>query len=353
MNNLNEIFWPSITEKQSNDYLDFSVNVNPLGIPDTVIKHISKLPGITKYYPDPSCTELIKLLSSKYSVSAGNILCGNGADDLLYRLVFSIRPEQALIIEPTFEEYNRALQLVGCEVHHYQLNPFSQFDLDEKVLTAITPNMDMVFLCNPNTPTGRLIRPHILNAIIDKCQEYSIALVVDECFMEFLPNWKQYSVKKAIESYSNLVVIDAFTKTYSLAGFRIGFCLSGCQSLISDMKLQGQSFAVSVPAQFAAICALMDYSYMEKTYSLLEAEKIYLLSQFDRLHIEVIPPKANYILFKTSYENIRELFLTHGIKVRDCSKFYGLGPKYCRIAIRSHKENVDLIEVTKTIISKK
>ena len=141
----NDIFWLSITEKQGNDCLDFSVNVNPLGIPDTVIKSISKLPSIMQYYPDPGCTEIIKLLSSKYGVSASNILCGNGADDLLYRLVFSMKPKQALIIEPTFEEYNRALQLVGCEVQHYQLNPLSQFELDENVLTAIVPDMDMVF----------------------------------------------------------------------------------------------------------------------------------------------------------------------------------------------------------------
>ncbi|WP_320965718.1 pyridoxal phosphate-dependent aminotransferase [Hungatella effluvii] len=349
----NDIFWLSITEKQGNDCLDFSVNVNPLGIPDTVIKSISKLPSIMQYYPDPGCTEIIKLLSSKYGVSASNILCGNGADDLLYRLVFSMKPKQALIIEPTFEEYNRALQLVGCEVQHYQLNPLSQFELDENVLTAIVPDMDMVFLCNPNNPTGRLIQPHVLYAIIDKCQENNITLVVDECFMEFLPNWKQFSMKEATKSYSNLVVLDAFTKTYSLAGFRIGFCMAGCQSLISDMKLQGQSFAVSVPAQFAGICALMDYSYMEKTYSLLEAEKMYLLSQLAMLGVDIIPPQANYILFKTPYKNIRELFSAHGIKIRDCSKFYGLGSEYCRIAIRPHRENVSFIEAAKTIISKK
>lgn len=321
----NDIFWLSITEKQGNDCLDFSVNVNPLGIPDTVIKSISKLPSIMQYYPDPGRTEIIKLLSSKYGVSASNILCGNGADDLLYRLVFSMKPKQALIIEPTFEEYNRALQLVGCEVQHYQLNPLSQFELDENVLTAIVPDMDMVFLCNPNNPTGRLIQPHVLYAIIDKCQENNITLVVDECFIEFLPNWKQFSMKEATKSYSNLVVLDAFTKTYSLAGFRIGFCMAGRQSLISDMKLQGQSFAVSVPAQFAGICALMDYSYMEKTYSLLEAEKMYLLSQLSMLGVDVIPPQANYILFKTPYKNIRNCFRLMELKYEIVQSFMALG----------------------------
>lgn len=347
--NLNEVFWASITEKQSSNYLDFSVNINPLGIPDTIIENISKLADITQYYPDPDCMEVIKLLSNKYGISADSILCGNGADDLLYRLVFSIKPKQGLIIEPTFEEYNRALQLVGCEVHHYQLDPLSQFELDEHVLSAIVPNMDMVFLCNPNNPTGRLIQPHVLNKIIEKCQKNNITLVVDESFMEFIPNWKRYSVKRTTVSFSNLVVIDAFTKTYSLAGFRIGFCITSCRILISDMKLQGQSFAVSVPAQFAGICALMENSYMEKTYLFLKTEKKYLLSQLCEIGIDVIPPQANYVLFKTPYKNIGEMFLAHGIKVRDCSKFYGLGPEYCRIAIRPHRENLAFIDILKKL----
>ncbi|MDD3340496.1 MAG: histidinol-phosphate transaminase, partial [Lachnospiraceae bacterium] len=313
-------------------------------------ENITKLSGIAQHYPDPDCTKLTKLLSGKYDISTENILCGNGADDLLYRLVLSIKPKQALIIEPTFEEYNRALQLVGCEVRHYQLDFSSQFEFDENVLSEISSDMDMIFLCNPNNPTGRLIKPHILNEIIEQCQKRNIILVVDECFIEFIPGWEQYSVKQAISSFSNLVVIDAFTKTYSLAGFRIGFCFSNRQYLLSDMKLQGQSFAVSVPAQYAGICALMDTSYMEKTYLFWAAERDWLYLQLCELGIDVIPPQANYVLFKTPHKNLRQALWEQGIKVRDCSRFNGLGPEYCRIAIRPHDKNIKFIEAMKKLL---
>ena len=109
-----------------------------------------------------------------------------------------------------------------------------------------------------------------------ECKRRNTLLVVDECFMEFLPEWNLYSLKNEVISYSNLVVIDAFTKTYSLAGFRLGFCLAGSMEILSAMKKWGQSFSVSAPAQFAGVCALHDQEYMQTTYQFLPAEREWL-----------------------------------------------------------------------------
>ena len=343
--------WKSITENMGDNHLDFAVNINPLGIPDSVKTQLANLADITGVYPDPDCKHLSSCLSEKYHVSASHILCGNGADDLLYRLVFAINPKHAIVVEPTFEEYSRALKLVGCEIHHYAVKSESHFTLGNKVLPAIKADCDMMFLCNPNNPTGQLVNPRLLQEIIKRCQDNDILLVVDECFIEFLPSWKEYTVKKTAALSKNLIVIDAFTKTYSLAGFRLGFCISGNTNLLSGMRLCGQDFAVSTPAQLAGICALMDSSYMQDTYHILSSERKWLLSELQKFPLQVYPSQGNFLLFKTEDKHIRQKLFEKGIKVRDCSRFYGLGPEYCRIAIRTHNENIALIKILKQIFA--
>lgn len=349
-NNLDSFSWLSITENSTDDWVDFSVNTNPFGVPKAVIENISKIGSVVQFYPDPMCTTLTTLLSNKYNAAADTILCGNGADDLLYRLVFAMKPKKALIIEPTFEEYGRALRVVGCKINHHKLSSKTGFEIDSKVLLDIHADLDMVFLCNPNNPTGRLANPYVIEQLIRKCQQEKVMLVIDECFMEFLPEWQRYSVKQQAALSQNLIVIDAFTKTYSLAGFRLGYCITGNSSLLANMKSQGQDFGVSVPAQFAGICALMDKDYLHKTHLFLKEEREWLYSQLCALNINVIPSQTNYFLFQSEYPNVREMLLTKQIKVRDCSQFYGLGPTYCRIAVKQHNENVKFIKAMRDLV---
>ena len=343
-------FRRSVTEAKTAPYLDFSVNTNPLGLPGLVTQQLPFLSEIAGEYPDPDCLELRARLARKYEIYPEQILCGCGADDLLYRLVFAVNPKHALVIAPTFEEYDRALGLIGCEIRHHTLNPENQFALDSDIFSALSPDCDLVILCNPNNPTGQLIEPALLREIIDYCEEQQILLMVDECFMEFLPDWKAYTVKQLAAERNHLLVIDAFTKTYSLAGFRLGFCISGNPLLLSRMHACGQEFSVSAPAQLAGICALLDQDYMKSTYELLSAEQKWLISQLKKLPLEVYPSKGNFLLFRSEDRTIRQKLLTQQIKVRDCSRFCGLGPEYCRIAVRRHKENLKLINILERIL---
>lgn len=347
---IDTICWNDFTEKDMCVELDFSVNTNPLGVPTTVTDKILRQEKISECYPDPDCKLLVSCLEEKYKVSARHIVCGNGADDLLYRLVFAIKPKRAIIIEPTFEEYSRALELIGCEISHYQLKPESQFSLGSGILSALQDDFDMMFLCNPNNPTGQLVDRSFLMQLLMECKKRNTLLVVDECFMEFLPEWKLYSLKSEVTSYSNLVVIDAFTKTYSLAGFRLGFCLAGNIEILSVMKRWGQSFSVSAPAQFAGVCALHDQDYMQTPYQFLPSEREWLFQRLKTLGLDVWPSYGNYLLFRTSDKNIREKLFAKRVKVRDCSRFYGLGREYCRIAIRTHKENLEFIEILRSVL---
>lgn len=339
----------SITESVGERYIDFSVNINPLGIPDTVKRQFAEITEISGAYPDPDCRYLCSLLAEKYRIDTGRILCGNGADDLLYRLVFAVKPKYAVVIEPTYEEYDRLLDLVGCEIQHYTLKAENSFTLSEDVLSVLDENCDIAFLCNPNNPTGQLADSELMMKLIKHCRDKRILLVVDECFMEFLPDWEKYSVKEIATQSDNIIVIDAFTKTYSLAGFRLGFCVSGNAELLENMRLYGADFAVSVPAQLAGISALADKESMKKTHEVISAERDWLFDKLKKLPLEIYPSTANFLLLKGN-ENIRRKLYENGIKVRDCSHFYGLGNEYCRVAIRTHDDNEKLIKTLEKML---
>lgn len=348
--NLNNYPWNVITEYGDSTLIDFSVNTNSLGIPRGVKENINAITDISDVYPDPECNQLTACLAEKYNVPAIHILCGNGADDLLYRLVFAVKPKHAIIVEPTFEEYQRALKLVNCDVLHYTLSETHGFELDEKILSVIQPDCDMLFLCNPNNPTGQIVSKPFVEKILDCCVRNNIIAVIDECFIEFLPQWRDYSAKSLTTKYENLVVIDAFTKTYSLAGFRLGFCISSNIDLISHMYSCGQSFSVSTPAQFAGLCALKDETYMQKTYQVLLNERDWLFGELEKLPLTVFPSKGNFLLFKSPIKNMLQELLIRGIKARDCSQFYGLSSAYCRIAIRKRSDHELLLKALTDIL---
>lgn len=338
-----------ITENVGEGYIDFSVNINPLGVPDTVKRQFAEITEISGAYPDPDCKFLCSLLAERYHINDDRILYGNGADDLLYRLAFAVKPNHAVVIEPTYEEYDRVLDLVGCEIQHYTLKAENSFTLSEDALSVLDENCDIAFLCNPNNPTGQLADIGVMHRIIEHCRDKHILLVVDECFMEFVPDWEEHSVKKIAAQSDNVIVIDAFTKTYSLAGFRLGFCVSGNAKLLDGMRLYGADFAVSVPAQLAGISALADKEYMQKTHEVISAEREWLFDKLKKLPLEIYPSTVNFLLLKGN-ENLRRKLYENGIKVRDCSHFYGLGNEYCRVAIRTHDDNEKLIKTLEKIL---
>jgi threonine-phosphate decarboxylase len=342
--------WNIVTESQGK-FLDFSVNTNPFGIPPKMAKCGEDFVSTFGFYPDPKCQTLRKALSAKYAIPPEFIYCGSGADDILYRLVFSLHPKRALILEPTFEEYGRALSLIGCEISHFQLKEEQNFQFDmEQILSAID-RIDILFICNPNNPTGQLIKREEIVQILKKCEDNNVVCVVDECFMEMLRDWRTFTVKQESKSYHNLVVVDAFTKTYAIPGLRLGFAVTQRRELLDSMQTFGQEFNVSTPAQLAGLMALSDTQYMEKTYALIEEERRWLTKCFIEFGIHTYPAVANFFLAKAPVANFNELLLTRGIKTRDCTNFNGLGCTYCRFAIRRHEENASLAAALKSMKS--
>ncbi len=324
--------------------LDFSANVNPLGTPDTVAQAIREAAGKLDAYPDPLCRRLTHAIAKHEGLSEKLVLCGNGAADLIWRLALAVKPRCALITSPTFSEYELALSAVSCDVRRYLLDIRDSFALTEDFLKALTPDIDMVFLCNPNNPTGLTIALGLLRAISDACKERNILLVVDECFNGFVEQPEAHTLRNRLACGDrHILILKAFTKLYGMAGARLGYCMCVDEALLEKIRLAGQPWAVSSLAQAAGIAALQAQDYVNETKRLIRAEREYLRSALLSLGLTMVSGEANYLFFHADIPALTSQMASRGILIRDCSNYPGLQAGYYRIAVRTHTENGRLI----------
>lgn len=321
---------------------DFSANINPLGMPENVRKALAQRVSEYERYPDVNCTELIKAIAEKEKTSAEKIVCGNGAADLIYRIAYAFKPKKALIAVPTFSEYERALLSVGCTVNHHILSEKNEFEMREDFTEKISGN-HIVFLCNPNNPTGKIITPKLMKNIIEKCSRENCILVIDECFTDFVRDEKKYFTA---EFLPNIIVLKAFTKIYAIAGLRLGYAICGDASNAEKIRLCGQRWSVSVPAQIAGAAALSEKNYVEKTVKIISEERDFLSNFLKNFGFTVYASEANFILFKCGFP-LDKMLLEKKILIRSCENFYGLEHGFFRIAVRTHNENCALVNAIK------
>lgn len=315
-----------------------------MGLPASVKKALAESINKFSYYPDPNCTNLIEKISEYENIPPEKIVCGNGAADLIYRLVYSVKPKRALIIAPTFSEYEKALAEVGCEIKYHFLRENENFCVTERLLYDLK-NIDIFFLCNPNNPTGNIVEPALLKEIFCRCQQENILLAADECFMDFVGSRKKY----ALQIQRGNVVIKAFTKIYAMAGLRLGYMLFGDEKLAEKVRRTGQCWSVSVPAQLAGEAALSEKEYAAKTVDLIETERNYLYKSLCDLGIKAYPSRTNFILFFNELP-LDKLLKKEKIAIRSCGNFIGLNENYFRIAVKNHNENVILTDALKKIL---
>lgn len=329
--------------------LDYSVNVNCMGTPASVIEAAAKGAALSAQYPDVNCRELRKNLAAFLQVKENQIVFGNGAADVIFSAILARKPKKVLVPAPTFAEYEQAARAMDAQMVYYYLKEEMEFRLDETFLEMLTNDVDMVFLCNPNNPTGHLIEKELLLSILKRCVEQDIFLVVDECFNDFLNQPQAYSLLNELEHYENLLILKAFTKTYAMAGLRLGYGLSSNQAFLQKMADCSQPWAVSIPAQFAGVAALKETAYVQESMELLKTERAFLKAELKQLGFQVFDSQANYIFFK-AMPGLKQACAERGILIRDCSNYVGLVPGYFRIGVKRHEENQKLVDILKEIV---
>lgn len=327
--------------------LDFSANTNPYGTPQGVLDAITAALPRVHQYPDPYCRELVKTISEFESAPKDWILCGSGAAELIYSYCEALRPGRAMELAPTFSEYSLALERVGCQVERYSLKKENYFSLTEDFLPALERGRpDVLFLCNPNNPTGQVIGLPLLEKILDVCEEQGTCLFVDECFLDLSDDG--VSLKSHLGEHPNLFILKAFTKSYGMAGVRLGYCLCAQGQLLEEMSHTVQPWNVSTLAQSAGVAALHERAFLQRTRALIPVERQWLQSQLEALGFWVCPSKTNYLLFQGS-QDLWEQLRKQGIAIRSCGNYHGLGTGWYRIAVRLHGENECLIRAMKEV----
>lgn len=329
--------------------LDFSANTNPFGTPQGVLDAVrSALPEMHRY-PDPYCRKLTQAISDFAGVPKEYILCGNGAAELIYAYCEAVHPRLAVEMAPTFSEYALGLNRVGCQMERYSLRQEDEFEPGEDFLEFLEKTApEAVFLCNPNNPTGKVMDPTLLERVLLFSRERNIRLFLDECFLDLSDSGE--SLKEFLADNPQLFLLKAFTKSYGMAGIRLGYGLSSDADLLTQMSKAVQPWNVSSLAQAAGAAALGEQAFLQKTKALVSIERKWLKRQLEGFGFWVCPSSVNFLLFQGP-ENLHALLRQKKIAIRSCANFQGLGPGWYRIAVRRQEENEELIRAIREVLS--
>ncbi len=329
--------------------VDFSSNVNPLGYPKSIRNLGKNWMAKIPVYPDHESAKLRKQLARYLGVSPENLVVGNGATEIIYNFCRAVLEKNTpiLIPVPTFGEYEAASRL--C---HARVQFFKTTNLEKDLVTFVKkiPSRGAIFICNPNNPTGSLISKNSMLQITKSAKAKDTLVFVDECFMELTQN-PHHSIIDKIPHHENLFVLRSLTKSFGLAGLRVGYGV-GNKKLVSVLNKIKIPWNISGLAQEAACLALSDQSFLGKTRKLIKEESRFLRDSISRLDgFSCFEASANFILIKTKKDSrfLQKKLIQKNILIRDCSTFRGLGKNYIRIAIRTHKENLKLIRTLEAL----
>lgn len=326
--------------------LDFSVNVNPFGMPDSVREALVRSAENCVHYPDMETSKLRGALAAKSGLDEDEILVGNGASALFMAITQAFRPENVLIPAPSFGGYEYAASAAGGRVRYFYCREEEQFVPDDRIFKMLD-GVDMLFIGHPANPTGKLLPVAFAKRLIGACEERGIITVLDECFISLCQGGSEASFLKRIGEYQNLIVVRAFTKTYAIPGIRLGYLV--CQRKLRErIERQLPEWSVSVPAQEAGVAALGEDGYPEESAAGIAALRGRLEADLREMGCRTFDGDAGFILFRSEVPFYTEL-LKEKILIRDCGNFEGLCEGYYRVAVRRSEDNERLIGAMRRI----
>jgi threonine-phosphate decarboxylase len=335
--------------------LDFSSSVNPLGPSPKALDAAKSAFSQIAAYPDSNCNELRQVIASNFGINKNNIIVGNGSTELMYLFaeVFMKNGDKAVMPAPTFGEYESAVCKAGATSRFVKLE--RSFTIGLKKFKTEIADAKLIFLCNPNNPTSLLIPKETLIDIIETALAKETFVFLDEDFLEFVDNEKSISMVRKIAKYPNLFVLKSFTKIFGLTGLRVGYGIANPAiiNMLSNAKIP---WNVNCIAQAAAVAALKDLGHLQVTLELIKKEKAWLADQLEKLKgFNFSIPDANFFfidIHKSGFKGteLKNILLKQGLLIRDCSSFRGLDEYYIRIAVKTHEENMQLMDGLKHVL---
>ena len=336
--------------KNENDIIDFSSNVNPHIISDLgkyVLEGLEK----SRSYPDINYTNLRNNISDYIKVDSELIIPGNGATEIIYLLMKSIKRRLA-ILNPTFSEYGRGAKLNNLEIIYFHLKEENNFSIDLDEIQKNMDKFDSLFVCNPNNPNGKF---KDLNELLDLMIENDKLLIVDETFMEFVGEEEKYSLINKIEQTPNLFILKAVTKFFGMPGLRLGYGVTSNKQIINNIYEYKEPWTINSFAENLSNYLFKDKEYINGSKDYYINERKFMLEELRKIsRLKVYDTDTNFVLIKLDDDEANslklELFEKYNILIRDASNFIGLDKSYIRVAIKSHNDNKVLIESLRKIL---
>ncbi len=326
--------------------LDFSANINPLGPSERVKQAAAE--AVLSAYPDRHSLRLREALAARLCVGTDNLLTGNGSTELIHLLARAfLRPgDGCLLFTPTFGEYEAAAALTGADIHVARAEEAQGFrwSIDAAVETITRTHPHLLFLCNPNNPTGIYLSRDEVQSLLNATGEESL-LVLDDAYVPFTERpWDSLSLL----SSGRVAVLRSMTKDHALAGVRLGYLVAEPQVVSAVQRLQ-PSWSVNAVAQAAGLAALYDDAHVSTARDVISEAKTYIYGELNTLGIPFMESSANFVLARVgNASHVRSSLLQQGIAVRDCTSF-GL-PEHIRIAIRRPEECVTLLSALREVL---
>lgn len=336
--------------------IDFSVSTNPLGAPKTALEAMKKNLDCVEHYPDPNHEWLLDKIAKSVGVSSENIVVGNGSTELIYLFseIFLDNQTETILPTPFFSEYKAAIKRFNSKMVFLNCKPEQAFQLNLTELeNLISKKTRVIFLCNPNSPTGILYTKDDLLKIVKFAAERDVFVFVDEDYIDFVDDESRYSMAKYVNRFNNLFVLRSLTKFFGLAGIRIGFGI-GSPDLISVLKKSKLPWTVNSLAMFATEAAIKDTEYIKETRNLISQSRNKLIELLSSISwLKVYPSKTNFLLVEIGRPDLTSTQLQQdlakkGLLIRDCKDFDGLNNKFFRVAVRKPEENQKLIDQIKS-----
>lgn len=340
----------------SKGILDFSSNINPLGVPQSFkLALASNIEEFTKY-PDINYIELRTAIAEYLEVEdIGNVLPGNGAIELIYRGIAACGKKRLLGLKPTFSEYSRAARQQGivyeglsCFTEEYQ-------SVDVQKIIQASQEDSTVVICNPNNPTGTLLPKHLLIELAEALKAKGAFLIIDEAFMEFTEGYPQNSMLDQIFNFDNLLIVKAATKFFGMPGIRLGYAISGNRSLLLKMKESMEPWNINTAAMIAGRTIFKDYEYIKNSRQWIQSERPYMMQELQGIpSIKAYATQANFHLVHLEEKTmdawqLKERLVLKNLLIRTPEGFEGLDGSFVRIAIKDRKSNEKLLYELKQI----
>lgn len=338
--------------------VSFSANVNPLGISTHLRNSLSaSLDAITSY-PDREYRELRTCIADYADTQMENIIVGNGSTELISLFIQTYRPKKAMILGPTYSEYEREITLGGGSTVYYPLREEQDFRMDTADLCAcLHDGLDLLVLCNPNNPTSTALDRSQMRRILDTCLQHGIFVMIDETYVEFTDESDRISSIPLTNYYTNLVILRGTSKFFAAPGLRLGYAITGNQDLIKQINTRQNPWSINSLAEIAGRLMFQDQEYVRLTQNLISSERSRLCALLGGWSgVKVYRPSANFILMRILREGVdaERLFehcIRKGLMIRNCSTFPFLDNSFVRFCIMLPEQNDRLLEAFSELLN--